>query len=254
MSKVAVISLTMAGDQKLPLMQKSFRALWAMAGTRIEHYVGDNGCSPAAKEWLQEMEQEGKIGLYEDFGQNMGISIGMNILLDLIDEAGPYSHVLKYDPDCLPRTPRFVHKLKAVSTACKKAGGFALVGPRVDKLHNPIPTLTEMDGDLLGLPKYKLQAVRILGGICCLMPWQFFDQPDGSRWRHNPWLAKGAGQDEEVAGRVDDIHKLGLGWGMIRAANVIVEHAYSEKGQIERFPDEHGTMKWKMNRLVGWGL
>ena len=243
--RLAVITLTQVQDGKLDVMKESFDRLGRLAGLPLHHFVADNGCSSKARDWLATQVQRGRIRQYERFEPNVGISIGMNVMLDEVGQE--YDYIMKYDPDCWPRTRDFAKKLIKVADKLREAGGFAIVNPLMENLQFPPPVLLEQDGDTVGLPGYTLQGVKI-GGQCNLFPKQFW-----SEFRHNPYLAKGWGQDEEVAARVDQLgEKTGL-WGMVRVPEIRVEHAYGDKGQEERF-EEHRAFERTANRHWSYGI
>ena len=251
MKRVAVLSLAQVGPGRFKVMRDSFKRLGRLAGIKFDHYVLDNGCCLEALSWLRECRDEGKIKHLEEMDQNVGISIGLNILLD---EAQGYDYYLKFDPDCWPRTRAFLKKMVAVADKIRLKGGYAVIGPQVDGLLNPVPKLHVQDGSSIGLPAFTLEGVKLVGGICALYPKQLFEREEGDPWRHNPRLPKGSGQDEEIAHLVDTLTKEEGMWGVIRVREIRVEHALGTAGQYEKFADEMNTMEYMANRHYSFGI
>ena len=75
--KVAV--LTMARD-RLEYTKRSFASLKENAGCRYDHFVLDNGSKDGTWDWLTDKDDLFVV----NSDHNVGISAGMNYLLDLI--------------------------------------------------------------------------------------------------------------------------------------------------------------------------
>jgi len=113
MARIAVCSLVRG---KLPTMQKAFTSLRKHAGTSFDHYVLVNEGEGEVTDWILAKQKDGWFKHVILPGKNTGISIGMNLLVDAVWEAkrddsdndASYDYILKYDPDCLVKTRRFM--------------------------------------------------------------------------------------------------------------------------------------------------
>lgn len=88
--KVAVLSLT---RDRLAYSQHCFESLRQNAGCEYDHYVLDNGSTDGTQRWLANGKYEG-LHLLK---QNIGISRGMNYLLDSLYVR--YDVIVKFDND-----------------------------------------------------------------------------------------------------------------------------------------------------------
>lgn len=226
MSRVAVYSITRG---KLELVKQSFSLLRRYSGIEYDHFVHDNGSEVG--EWLLSKQSRFTKVLVSD--QNLGQNLAANALLD--EMGSGYDYVLRYDPDALPRTRRFLKKM--VSLADRIAEPLVM-SPEIGCLkHPPQPLAT------VKVQEKVLEVVEVLGGICRLHPGWFFDD-----WRFNEYGALGFGEAMEVADRCSE-----LKMGMVRVKGLEVDHAYGEDGQAEKWPEQFGWNK-EVSRYVGYGL
>lgn len=225
--RIAVYTVTRG---KLDLCQQSFKLLKRYAGCEFDHYVADNGSDVGP--WLTKRKY--RFARVLRFSENMGQNIAANALLDEIDLA-QYDFVVRWDPDALPRTRRFLRKLARTAV---NIGEPCVLSPKITKLKHEPPTIaTAKAGDR------SLEVVGILGGICRLHPSRFFDG-----WRFNRYGALGFGEAAEVADRCTDLRV-----GMARVCGIEVEHAHGEDKQAKLYPEQFGWQK-EVARYVGYGL
>lgn len=145
--RTAVLTLT---RDRLEYTQHCFAKLSEFAGCEYDHYILDQGSQDGTREWLKdEYDSEFLFTL----GENIGISRGMNYLLDRLE--GFYDVVVKVDNDCELTQP---DTLKVVGELVW--GEDVLLSPRILGLQNPP----------LGLGEFVLQDEVIIdipqiGGI-----------------------------------------------------------------------------------------
>ena len=219
---------------KPELVRKSFKLLRTFAGCEYAHYVVHNGNDADLTEWLEKQRELGRIEWLLQAGVNYGQNIAANLALDELMRSCP-DWVLRWDPDAIPRTRRFLRKMVRCAT---EIGEPCVLGPTVTMLKHPMPTLESVQ-----VNDWDLDVVGMLGGICRLHPAHFFDG-----WRFNKFGALGFGEAAEVADRCTELR-----WGVVRMRDIEVEHAYGEDGQAERWPDQFGWEK-EVSRYVSYGL
>lgn len=221
---------------KQALAKKSFKALRLWAGIDYEHYVFDNGSDPEMVSWLESEKEKGHIQKLFLAGENMGQNIAANVLLDEI-EWGEW--ILRWDPDAIPRTRRFLKKLVGCAEVFVGYGIYPVLSPQITKLKHPPQPIGA--GDDVG---FEYHVMRVLGGICRLHHYQFFRD-----WRFNKFGALGFGEALEVADRA-----LELNVPKVRIPDIEVEHAYGEDGQAEKWPELFSFEGKEIPRYVGYGL
>jgi glycosyltransferase involved in cell wall biosynthesis len=132
------------------------------AGCDYDHYVLDQASEDGTGQWLRDEYDPDYVACSPT---NVGISRGMNTLLDWATESAEYDVVVKFDNDCeltQPNTLRDVCHLALV--------GGALLSPRICGLQNP-PTATREarigDETILDVPQ--------IGGIFLAAPAWVYD-------------------------------------------------------------------------------
>lgn len=125
--KIAVLTLV---RDRLEYTQHCFGRLKELAGHPFDHYVLDQGSTDGVSEWLANEYRPHFLTRVE---ANIGISKGMNVLLDA--GGADYDVVVKLDNDC-----EFVDEntLEIVADLVYDSG--ALLSPRIMGLNNPPPT------------------------------------------------------------------------------------------------------------------
>lgn len=222
---------------KHELVRDSFDKLRRYAGIPYQHYVVVNEAESDLTDRLRSLKQKGHIEWLHVAGENLGQNIAANLALDELMLNAP-EWVLRWDPDALPETRRFLKKLVKVANDLKQRREYAIISPKITHLKNEPPAL-----DAREFAGHDLEIVGILGGICRLHPAEFFEG-----WRFNKFGALGFGEAAEVADRCTAIQL-----GMVRVPDVRVAHAYGEDGQAQRWPEHFGWEK-EVGRYVGYGL
>lgn len=234
MARIAVCTLV---RNKPDLLEKSFSLLKRYAGIPYDHFVLDNGSKLQTRELLQNMHKNGKIHWLHTSPRNLGISIGLNLMIDEVmshkheisdDEHGyDYDYMLWYGPDVIPRSRRFLKKMVSFCDDCVEADDPCVVSPKMLKLRRPPIAYGE------GMHKNQPFELVNIAGQCSLHPIAFWHG-----FRHDPYLPMASGQDEQLAERVNH-----LKWGWVRLPNVRCEHGYGVMKQQEMYPEEFGAMK-----------
>ena len=156
-----------------------------------------------------------------------------------LDRAVGYDYIMRWDPDAIPRTRRFLKKLVKRTTRMLDKGVFAVTAPEITKLKHPPPPIKE--GELDGL---TFQEVEILGGICRLHPVATFQV-----FRFNQFAPLGFGEAIEMAEFVRE-----NGGHMIRCMGLEVEHYKGEDHQKVEYPDEFTWERREVPRHISYGL
>lgn len=158
---IAVLTLT---RDRLPYTQHCFQTLADYAGCHYDHYVLDNGSTDGTHQWLREQKANGTVYELIERGDNVGISRGMNMLLDSLDD--DYDCIVKFDNDA-----ELVHH-DTLRTVCDLAvEGGALLSPTILGLRNPPQPTRELqiNGEIiLDVPQ--------IGGIFLAAPAWVYDE------------------------------------------------------------------------------
>lgn len=223
---------------KLELAKKSLKMLRQWAGCEFDLFVFDQNSGPEMASYLKGQKSSGKIHSLVLSDENVGQNLAANKMLDDINQ-GNYDWVLRWDPDALPRTRRFLKKLVACAELFREKGIEGVYSPKIMKLdHEPEAF---MAGDDIG---FNYEVVRILGGICRLHPaWMFY------KFRFHKFGAMGFGEAMEMARNCveENVPK-------IRIPHIEVEHAYGNRGQCEKWPEDFAWEKREACRYVSYGL
>jgi hypothetical protein len=160
--RVAVLSLT---RDRLAYTKHCFQTLRDLAGCDYDHYVLDQGSQDGTAEWLRETYRP--LGLLT-FGANIGVSRGINVLLDIVHTHEPYDVIVKYDNDC---------ELLVDGTldACAELAmsGQWITSPHIQGLNSPPSVERE---HVLMMPSdassffYRIGVPNIMGGIFMAAP------------------------------------------------------------------------------------
>lgn len=204
---VAVLSLV---RDRLDYTRHCFDLLATNAGCEYDHFILDNGSQDGTRKALAAFPN---VVLLK---HNIGISRGMNVLLEIIDGEG-YDVVVKFDNDCELLTP-----FTLVSVARLAMEGNALLSPRILGLQNPPPVIGEfqiIDKKILEIPQ--------IGGIFLAAPASVYDE-----FRFNPDNPKWGGDDVEICAWW---RKQGGKCGYVQ--DFEANHYETTRGQQERYPD-----------------
>lgn len=156
--RVAVLSLT---RDRLDYSRHCFATLHKHAGIDFHHYVLDQGSTDGTKEWLQDEICEANIHHATWFNENVGVSRGVNELLDWA--IGKYDWYVKYDNDLDLTTPNTLRDSLQDSNW--------ILSPHIQGLDSP-PAI-EREVDVNGI---RVGETTILGGIFMAVPAWVFDE------------------------------------------------------------------------------
>lgn len=208
--KVAVLTLT---RDRLDYTKHCFGLLHAIGGISYDHYVLDQGSQDGTRGWLADVYRPHFMWAHEG---NMGISRGLNLLLDALND--DYDVVVKFDNDCELTTPG---TLKTAATLVRDNPNWIL-SPKIEGLNNSVTPLHEvvLDGHRVGV-------LPAIGGIFLAAPASLYDD-----YRHdvsNPvW-----GLDDANLGSYWRQHGNSLGYLLDAPA----WHYETTRGQERRYPD-----------------
>lgn len=172
--KIAVLSLV---RDRLDYTRHCFGSLAEFAGCDYDHFVLDQGSSDHLAERLMVFPENVVL-----LDRNIGISRGMNVLLEIVDGEG-YDAIVKFDNDCELLTPNTL-----ASVARLAVEGNALLSPRILGLQNPPPVTGRYplhDKTILDIPQ--------IGGIFMAAPAHVYDE-----FRFNPDNPIFGGDDVEI--------------------------------------------------------
>lgn len=210
--------LTLTRD-RLAYTQHCFEMLRRYAGCAYDHYVLDQASEDGTAEWLLHADLGGEANSITSviFGrENIGISRGMNKLLDDVKDAG-YDAIVKFDNDCElvePDTLRVVCEL-AIEGGC-------LLSPRVRGLKQPpSPSGAFRIGD------ETIYDIPQIGGIFLAAPGSWYE-----RFRYSESNPRWGGDDVEVCRAFRDA---GGKCGYVQ--RLTAWHYETTVGQEQRFAD-----------------
>lgn len=211
--KVAVLSLT---RDRASYTSHCFRSLKTYAGCEFDHFILDQGSE----------ERSWRATVYCPW--NIGISRGMNVLLDIVE--GRYDVIVKFDNDCELTQPDTL-----VTIARLALEGNCLLSPRILGLNNPPqPTGTfEITGEtIMDIPQ--------IGGIFLAAPARIFEPP--VNFRYNPDNPIFGGDDVEICRWWRFVEGERCGYVERFTAN----HYEGTEAQHERYPEYWETKKLEM--------
>ena len=217
--KIAVLSLV---RDRINYTKHCFDLLSENAGCDYDHFILDQGSTDGSRKAIAAFPN---VVLLK---KNIGISRGMNVLLEIIDGQG-YDVVVKFDNDCELTDPG---TLKRICELTLEAD--VLLSPRILGLQNPPqPTGTfDIDGEtILDIPQ--------IGGIFLAAPANLYED-----FRYNPDNPIYGGDDVEICAYA---RMLGMRCGYVErfAAN----HYKTTDGQMEDQP-EYFDRKYREMGLV----
>lgn len=223
--RIAAYTLT---RDRLQYTQECFTALREMAGCPFDHFVVDNGSRDDTMLWLT---QEYVPHWIWPLDENVGISRGSNIALRAILAFGNYDLVVKFDNDCMVKTPGILAAVSRIYSGCKEAERWVL-SPRVDGI-NKQPRRAR-DHALGGHP---IGVTAIVGGLFQVTPEPIarqFYKAGG----YDESLPLARGQDDQYAEWLR-INRYANGY----IEDVAVSHHETTDGQAKRYPD-YFRRKW----------
>ncbi len=178
--KIAVLSLT---RDRLPTTKACFATLRETAGCAYDHFVLDQGSTDGTPEWLLREWTRSDMPQPILLSENIGISAGMNWLLDRIDGLA-YDVIVKVDNDCEIATPN------TLLDVCKLVDEYGLLlSPQIHGLRHPPSTL----GTPLALGPVLVDEKAQIGGVFLAAPASLYD--DFRYSTTNPFWGR---DDEEI--------------------------------------------------------
>lgn len=209
--RVAVLTLT---RDRLAYTQHCFDHLERFAGCDYDHYILDQGSQDGTVDWLR---YEYVYHTFVPKPENIGISKGINTLLDIAKEERDYDAIIKLDNDCELTTENVVRD--AAQFVIDNPGW--AVSPQILGLNNPVGVerVEEISGQKVGI-------TPMIGGIFFCVNGAIYD--DFRHSRENPTWG------------MDDVH---LSHEMKKRGNTgylmahEAWHYETTKGQEQRFPD-----------------
>src|SRR5512139_717357 len=165
--RVAVYTLT---RDRLEYTIHCFAALHTNVGVPYDHYVVDNGSQDGTVDWLQSHASEFAGLRFEK--ENIGISRGSNMALQMIRRAVPYDLVIKMDNDCEVYCQNIIGQLVEIfqdAWSHAYAPEYVL-SPRVEGIVNQPARgrYTMLAGRRIGL-------TGIVGGLFRAVPWRIYE-------------------------------------------------------------------------------
>jgi hypothetical protein len=158
--KIAVLSLT---RDRLAYTQHCFTSLRENAGCAFHHSVLDQGSNDGTSEWLHGEFQPDMLVMA---GENVGISCGLNTLIDDLPW-NDFDVIVKFDNDCELLTP---NTLRDIALLVDEYG--LLLSPQIHGLRQPPATIGLAPLSLGGaLVDEKAQ----IGGIFLAAPAWLYD-------------------------------------------------------------------------------
>lgn len=209
--KVAVLTLT---RDRLDYTKRCFGLLHKHAGCRFDHFVLDQGSHDGTPEWLATYEPT-KLILSPE---NVGISRGMNLLLDAARPIN-YDCIVKFDNDCELTQP---DTLRDIATLANIGTTPTLLSPRILGLKNP-----PGPSGLFYVGDERVQDIPQIGGIFLAAPAYVYD--DFRYSESNPLWGM---DDVEICRWVR-----GRGGRCGYVERLEAWHHETTDGQRERFPD-----------------
>ena len=127
--KIAIYTLT---RDRLEYTKHCFDTLRDKAGMDYDHYIADNGSTDGTAQWLQENEIRFKKVIL--LPENVGISVGSNMMLDEIFKS-EYDIIVKMDNDCEVWTKNILKHVSQLVAAMKETKMQMILSPRVEGIN-----------------------------------------------------------------------------------------------------------------------
>jgi len=219
--RIAVLSLC---RDRLDFTRHCFKTLHELAGCEFDHYVLDQASEDGSREWLHAEIDAGRLRHCVWQGNNVGVSRGINQLLEVVVPRG-YDVIVKYDNDAELLCE------DTLKVAAKVALEGWIISPHIQGLDQT--PIVEREEWVAG---YRVGVPNIMGGIFMAAPASLYQT-----YRH------------------DEKNPV---WGMDDAR--IVEHwrAYGgEVGYLLDYPanhylttqGQHDAVQWYFDRRVTEG-
>jgi len=221
--KIAIYTLT---RDRLEYTKHCFDTLRDKAGMDYDHYIADNGSTDGTAQWLQENEIRFKKVIL--LPENVGISVGSNMMLDEIFKS-EYDIIVKMDNDCEVWTKNILKHVSQLVAAMKETKMQMILSPRVEGINKQPQRVKTFK-----IAGYNIGITGIVGGLFHIVAAEIYAQ-----YRYPLELPKAWGQDDDFCewARINRIQK-----GYIE--NLVVNHYETTVGQAARYP-EYFERKWE---------
>lgn len=165
--RIAVLTLT---RDRLAYSQTCFASLRENAGVPFDHYILDQGSTDGTQDWLRD---EYDCTGYYLADENLGVSRGINKLIDIALETASYDVVVKFDNDCEVLTPDTLREVCTVADEWE-----LLLSPHIHGLRTTPQPYAKADTE-----GHIVSITPVIGGIFLAAPAHIFD--DGYRHDEN---------------------------------------------------------------------
>jgi len=215
--RVAIFTLTM---NRLEYTKKMFESIKKTTNYPFDHYVVDNGSTDGTKEYLKELEKEGRINKIVFNKENKGIPHSSNQAISAINPQ-KYDYLCKIDNDAFFKSNGW---LEAMIEIYRRNNRLCL-SPYIEGLAGmpggtPRVVYGTVAGEFLGV-------VEHLGGIVTIAPSRvYWDW----RWPDNAFMQ--GGNDVLFCSYVQK-----LGYQLAYMENYKCEHIEGTIGQEKKFPE-----------------
>jgi len=217
--KVAIYTLT---RDRLEYTKHSFKTLKEKSWYDYDHFIIDNGSTDGTQQWLKLHESEFKKVIL--LPENVGISKGSNMALDIIFETDKYDLIVKMDNDCEVVSDNIIGQLCQIfeDSFSKSFGNQFVLSPRVEGISKQPKRDggTQLAGRTIGF-------TSIVGGLFHVVPSIVY-----SKYRYPEHLPKAWGQDDHFCHWAK---KNGCKVGYVEG--LVVNHFETTDGQAKRFPE-----------------
>jgi hypothetical protein len=167
--RIAVLSLC---RDRLAYTKHCFQTLRDLAGCDYDHYVLDQGSQDGTVDWLETEQESGGITDYYVVAENIGVSRGINRLLDWIHPEN-YDVIVKYDNDCELLVDGTLRVCAEIA-----APGYWMMSPHIMGLNSP-PVVEREELMTTALfrkqPAYRIGIPNIMGGIFMAAPASLYE-------------------------------------------------------------------------------
>lgn len=227
--RIAIYTLT---RDRVEYTEHCFKTLKQKAwNVAYDHFVIDNGSRDSTPSFLKSWQLKQRILLPE----NIGISWGSNIMLDVIFATAKYDLIIKMDNDCEVVSENILGQLTEIFRDAKTKGDYIL-SPRVIGINRQPKRVRN---EILG--GRDIGITSIVGGLFHVVPAEIY-----ANYRYPITLPKAWGQDDDFCHRTN---QKGCRCGYVEGLKV--NHYETTDGQAKRFPEyfERKRDEEKANKL-----
>lgn len=230
-----VAVLTRAG--RLSYLQRTMDELFKQhTGEPIHIALWVNGTDDFILAWVE--KNRSRLDWIHVAPHNVGQHVAMNEMIDQAVKLG-MGWFIRMDDDAWTKTPRqWIKRLLKIQYQHRaKFGHFAILGPKVEGLRAPPPTLHTGN-----VPAGSLEQVSMLGGICRMAPMSLLRY-----FRFNERMPMGGSEALQLADFCASKHV-----PILRDVGFVVSHGDSTDAQESANPD--WTYEHAMLQVIPYGL